>query len=123
MGAILPLHPLLIRELEVRLVNQGCRIQRLTGAVSSEPVMCGPTQIIVDVGVEVVEGGAATSADLLEELNRIRLAGHERVGPGERGGQQARRDSMFNLRPGGASSSHDERIREQQSGSGGLRCA
>jgi hypothetical protein len=66
--AVLPARAPLVNHQQVRLVDEGGRLERVVGALAPEVVAGQPPQLVVDERHQLVEGRAVAAAPLFEQL-------------------------------------------------------
>ena len=71
--ATLPVHPLERHELQVGLVDQGRRVERVIGSLGDQLPVGHPSELLVDEWEEGVEGGTVASCEGGEELGDVGL--------------------------------------------------
>jgi hypothetical protein len=72
---VLPLHAALIDELQIRLVHQRRRLERMVGSLARKVPFGQRLQLPVDHRHHLVEGFRAAVAALLEKLREVRRSG------------------------------------------------
>src|SRR6267142_1487927 len=71
MGAVLPLHPLVIHQTHIRLIDQGSRLEAVVAALTSHVAVRQPAELRIDDRRQLVEGELVSVAPGTEELADI----------------------------------------------------
>ena len=56
MGAILPLHALVIHQAHVSFIDQSCRLQTVTGALAFQIAICQAVKFLIHDGCQASQG-------------------------------------------------------------------
>ena len=79
LAAILPLHPVQVRQLHVGLVHQAGRAERVVRPLALELAVGDAPQVVVDGGLQSVTGIGFAAAGLQQQFGDCFARGHPRA--------------------------------------------